>query len=178
MPASARRPPFRTLVHLHLRDLIYGAIDGSVTTFAVVSGVIGAGLRPELVIVLGTAGLIGDGFSMAAGNYLGTQADQQREPPVGPAPRPTDAAMATFAAFLLAGAMPLLPYVASAVGIAVPNVEAASIGLTAATFFGVGAAKSAIVNSRWWAAGLESLLVGSAAAGLAYACGYVLRGLA
>ncbi len=63
--------------HSHLKDFVYGAIDGAVTTFAVVSGVAGAGLSPGIVIVLGVANLIGDGFSMAASNFLGTRADQQ-----------------------------------------------------------------------------------------------------
>jgi VIT1/CCC1 family predicted Fe2+/Mn2+ transporter len=63
--------------HGYLRDYIYGAIDGAVTTFAVVSGVAGAGLPTGIVIVMGVANLVGDGFSMAAGNYLGTRADQQ-----------------------------------------------------------------------------------------------------
>lgn len=61
----------------YLRDFVYGAIDGAVTTFAVVSGVAGADLDASIVIILGTANLIGDGFSMAAGNYLGTRAEQQ-----------------------------------------------------------------------------------------------------
>ena len=61
----------------YLRDFIYGAIDGTVTTFAVVSGVAGAGLSNGIVIVLGIANLVGDGFSMAASNFLGTRADQQ-----------------------------------------------------------------------------------------------------
>lgn len=63
--------------HSYLRDFIYGAIDGTVTTFAVVSGVAGAGLSSEIVIILGLANLVGDGFSMAAGNYLGTRAEDQ-----------------------------------------------------------------------------------------------------
>ena len=63
--------------HSYLRDFVYGAVDGAVTTFAVVSGVAGAGLDPSIVIILGAANLIGDGFSMAAGNYLGTRAEQQ-----------------------------------------------------------------------------------------------------
>lgn len=63
--------------HSYLRDFVYGAIDGTVTTFAVVSGVAGAGLNPQIVIVLGLANLLGDGFSMAASNYLGTKTDEQ-----------------------------------------------------------------------------------------------------
>jgi VIT family len=63
--------------HTYLRDFVYGPVDGIVTTFAVVSGVAGAGLPRGVVIVLGAANLVGDGFSMAASNYLGTRADRQ-----------------------------------------------------------------------------------------------------
>ncbi len=63
--------------HSYLRDFIYGAIDGAVTTFAVVCGVEGAGLPPGVVVILGVANLIADGFSMAAGNFLGTRAEHQ-----------------------------------------------------------------------------------------------------
>lgn len=61
----------------YLSDFVYGGIDGTVTTFAVVSGVAGAGLSSDIVIILGFANLIGDGFSMAASNYLGTRVDVQ-----------------------------------------------------------------------------------------------------
>lgn len=61
----------------YLRDFVYGAIDGTITTFAVVSGVAGAGMQPEVIIILGTANLIADGFSMAASNYLGTRTDEE-----------------------------------------------------------------------------------------------------
>lgn len=62
---------------VYLRDFIYGAIDGAVTTFAVVSGVAGAELSSSIIIVLGLANLLGDGFSMAAGNFLGVRAEEQ-----------------------------------------------------------------------------------------------------
>lgn len=60
----------------YLRDWIYGGIDGAVTTFAVIAGVVGAGLQPYIVIILGLANLLADGFSMAASNYLGTRAER------------------------------------------------------------------------------------------------------
>ena len=60
----------------YIRDFIYGGIDGAVTTFAVVSGVSGAELSPAVVLILGFANLVADGFSMAASNYLGTRAEQ------------------------------------------------------------------------------------------------------
>ena len=61
----------------HLRDAIYGGIDGAVTTFALVSGVAGAGLSPGIIIALGFANVLSDGFSMAAANYSGTKSDQE-----------------------------------------------------------------------------------------------------
>ena len=62
--------------HNYLRDWIYGGIDGAVTTLAVVTGVAGAQLSPWIILVLGFANLVADGFSMAASNYLGTKAEQ------------------------------------------------------------------------------------------------------
>jgi VIT1/CCC1 family predicted Fe2+/Mn2+ transporter len=56
---------------------VYGAIDGCVTTFAIVTGVVGAQLPNAVVVILGLANVLADGFSMAVGNYLGTKADIQ-----------------------------------------------------------------------------------------------------
>jgi VIT1/CCC1 family predicted Fe2+/Mn2+ transporter len=64
----------------YLHDFIYGAVDGAITTFAVVAGVAGANLDDTVVIILGGANLVADGFSMAASNFLGSRAErQQRE---------------------------------------------------------------------------------------------------
>jgi VIT1/CCC1 family predicted Fe2+/Mn2+ transporter len=64
----------------YLQDFIYGAVDGAITTFAVVAGVQGASLDETVVIILGGANLIADGFSMAVSNFLGSRAErQQRE---------------------------------------------------------------------------------------------------
>jgi VIT1/CCC1 family predicted Fe2+/Mn2+ transporter len=61
----------------YLRDWVYGGIDGSVTTFAVVTGVSGAELAPRIILILGVANLLADGFSMAASNFLGTRTEHQ-----------------------------------------------------------------------------------------------------
>jgi len=60
-----------------LEDFVYGATDGAVTTFAVVAGVVGASLSPSIVLILGFANLLADGFSMAVGNYLATKARKE-----------------------------------------------------------------------------------------------------
>ena len=63
--------------HSYLRDWVYGGIDGAVTTFAVVAGVTGAHLSPLVIMVLGVANLLGDGFSMAAANFIGTKTEAE-----------------------------------------------------------------------------------------------------
>jgi VIT1/CCC1 family predicted Fe2+/Mn2+ transporter len=63
--------------HNYLRDFVYGGIDGAVTTFAVVSGVVGAELSSGVILVLGAANLFADGFSMAASNYLATKTERE-----------------------------------------------------------------------------------------------------
>jgi vacuolar iron transporter family protein len=60
----------------YLRDWVYGGIDGAVTTFAVVAGVVGADLPTRTVLILGAANLLADGFSMAASNYSGTKTER------------------------------------------------------------------------------------------------------
>lgn len=221
----------------YLKDGIYGAIDGAVTTFAVVSGVAGAGLSPEIVIVLGVANLIGDGFSMAAGNFLGTRAENQQveqardterrhielcpegereevrqilasegfegellEKAVaaitrnkqnwlnvmlrgeygfsGTTKAALPAATMTFLSFLIVGAIPLAPFAAELIGpggVPLPFIQSSL--LTAAAFLLVGGVKSRFVAQHWFASALETLAIGSGAAGLAYACGYLLRGI-
>ena len=67
------KPPQKS----HLRDFIYGGIDGTVTTFAVVAGVVGAELSAKVIVILGAANLIADGFSMAVSNFLATRAEAQ-----------------------------------------------------------------------------------------------------
>lgn len=59
----------------YLGDAVFGASDGIVTTFAIVSGVVGADLGAGIIIVLGLANLLADGFSMAAGNYLSVKSN-------------------------------------------------------------------------------------------------------
>jgi VIT1/CCC1 family predicted Fe2+/Mn2+ transporter len=56
-----------------IENFVFGATDGTVTTFAVVAGAIGASLSPSVVLILGFANLLADGFSMSIGNYLATK---------------------------------------------------------------------------------------------------------
>lgn len=62
----------------YLSEIVYGGIDGSVTTFAVVAGAVGADLGSSVILILGFANLIADGFSMAVGAYLSSKANHEK----------------------------------------------------------------------------------------------------
>ena len=87
---------------------------------------------------------------------------------------PAISGLATFIAFVICGAVPLIPYVL----LAPENAFVVAISMTIVVFFVIGSLKSKWSLQRWWASGLETVLIGSGAAGAAYLIGYALRGLA
>ncbi len=215
----------------YLRDWIYGGIDGAITTFAIVAGVVGANLSVGVILVLGLANLVADGFSMAASNYSGTKSEHddyerikaielrhirnypegeveeirqiyarkgfegkeleamvklitakedvwldtmlKEEHSISPIQRsPMRAAIATFIAFSICGAVPLIPFLLGMNASAI----VASI-MTGMVFLAIGAAKSLWSLQRWWSSALETFFIGMFAAGLAYGIGVGLRAL-
>ena len=167
--------PVATARH-YIRDLVYGANDGIITTFAVVAGVAGAQLDARIVLILGFANLLGDGFSMGASNFLSIRSDEAVRRSSGLAmlePFPGRHSFATFAAFVVAGCVPLLSYIL----IGESNPFLAAVLLTFATLFVVGAARALVTGVRWWWSGLEMLVVGSVAAGVAYGVGAFVESL-
>jgi vacuolar iron transporter family protein len=215
----------------YLRDWIYGGIDGAVTTFAIVAGVVGAELSVAIVVVLGLANVFADGFSMAASNYSGTKADVDdyerlrtaelrhiRTDPEGEREEvrqiyankgysgaelerivtlitqredvwlevmlaeeygiaeiqrsPLMAALATFAAFLVCGFIPLIPFM-----LGLPASATIASVMTGIVFLFIGAGKSRWSMQSWWASALETFVIGMTAAGIAYGVGVMLRQL-
>jgi VIT1/CCC1 family predicted Fe2+/Mn2+ transporter len=160
----------------HIGDLVFGANDGIVTTFAVVSGVTGAALSSRIIIVLGIANLLADGIAMGAGNYLGMRSEQEYQKSItGMVQEGTLHAAghgaAIFLAFVAAGSVPLVPFVLWPGA----DVFLLSCLATGATLFAVGSLRTFVTRARWFISGLEMLLIGSAAAAAAYAVGYFLR---
>lgn len=203
-----------------------------------VSSVSGANLTAGVLIILGLANLVADGFSMGISNFLATRAEHQqrertrrdeeyqvRNVPEGekeeirqifagkgftgddlervvevitsdpeiwvavmlreehgfPANEvsPARAGLVTYLGFMLAGMMPLLPFLYQSFGPGgLPQPFFWSIGVAGVVFFIIGGFKSLFVVQRWYMAGLEILAIGGAAAGLAYLIGVLLRGIA
>lgn len=222
----------------YIGDMVYGGLDGIVTTFAVVSGVSGAALGPGVLLTLGLANLLADGVSMGAGAYLSLKSEQEyydrererelwevehfpegeleelrdiyrikgystedaetlvmihsQEPDrwvdemmvhelqmMPDERRPIHSALATFGAFLVAGSLPLLVYLLGLVIDIDPGIRfPIAIGLSGLALFSLGAAKVYVTERNWFRSGLEMLLVGGVAAGVAYLVGYLLQGIA
>ncbi|HLD67612.1 MAG TPA: VIT1/CCC1 transporter family protein [Pseudomonas sp.] len=216
----------------HVSDAVLGAIDGCITTFAVVCGTVGAGLSPSVALILGFANLLADGFSMAISNYEASKAQlefrdgirRMEEEHIDRVPageleeirqifcrkgftgemleaivatisrdrqlwvetmlteehklqtvtiEPLRSATVTFATFLLAGAIPLLPFFITD---AQPHWRfIASAGLAGTVFFTIGMLKSLVFAKPILRSGLSTLLTGGTAAALAYVTGALLR---
>ncbi len=218
----------------YLADFVYGANDGIVTTFAVVSGAVGAGLPTHVIIILGFANLVGDGISMGLSNFLSLRSkksfeDRERkreEYEVEKFPdeekreveeivakwgitgdhatafvgdiisdkkrwvdfmmreelgiledsndKPAMHGLVTFVAFLVAGMLPLIPYL---FGVSSHLQFRVSIIATAVSLFAVGASRSAVTSQKWFRSGIEMLLVGGIASGAAYAIGAFIKSI-
>ena len=161
----------------YVREIVYGANDGLITTFAVVAGVSGGGLSSAVVLICGVANLLADGLSMAVGNYLAIRSHESVLEAKGlpeEEAHPARHGFATLVAFVIAGTFPLLPY---ALGFPEAGRLFWSIAFTLLTMFAVGAMRSFISTTRWWLGGVEMLALGGVVAAAAYGSGLLVAHL-
>ncbi len=167
----------------YLYEFVYGGIDGSVTTFAVVAGAIGASLSSAVILILGFANLFADGFSMAVSNYLSNQSQRdistKRTKQYHLRKKPFNSAFVTFISFIIIGLIPLLSFLLS---LFIPSLVekqfTISIILTGVAFLFVGAARGIVSKKHPIRSSIETFIIGGVAAAIAFAVGYLLRGLA
>jgi VIT1/CCC1 family predicted Fe2+/Mn2+ transporter len=167
----------------YLREFVYGGMDGAVTTFAVVTGAAGANLGVRVILILGFANVLADGFSMAVGSYLSEKSDQdlaihKGERKAEDFESPVGAAIATFIAFVLVGFIPLAVYTLDFVlGLELDTDSALqySIALTLFAFGLIGLLRAKVTKISKSKAIRESLGLGLAAAIISYAAGNVLE---
>jgi vacuolar iron transporter family protein len=162
----------RDIARHYLRDMVYGANDGLITTFAVVAGVEGGALAQRAVLIVGFANLLADGLSMAVGNYLSIRSNESVRRTLSlpqEEASPARHGLATFLAFVAAGLVPLIPYLVPG-SLPATRPLAATVS-TFAALFGVGALRSVVTDDGWLAGGLEMLGLGVVVAAVAYYAG-------
>lgn len=179
-------------VHRYLKSIVYGGLDGIITTFAVVAGVVGANLAIRIVLILGLSNLIADGISMAIGDYLSTKASKEYDDNNIKNKKtrvknktlnkkfgniPLKNSIFTFSSFVIFGFIPLVAYIFSYF-YTIENLFLYSLILTAIALFILGSIKSKITGKNPIKSGIEMLIIGGIAAGAAYYVGYLISGLA
>lgn len=178
---SQKKSTLYKSIENYLPEFVYGGIDGCVTTFAVVAGSVGAGLDSSVILILGFANLLADGFAMSVGAYLAakTEIDNERKHAklngtIIPDHQPREAfnkGLMTYCAFVLIGLIPIGIYVIDYINPLFSNVFVASIIATAVGFILIGTLKAYMNQTTIWKGVLETLLLGLLAAVVSFYVG-------
>jgi VIT1/CCC1 family predicted Fe2+/Mn2+ transporter len=161
-----------SLIHKYLPELVYGSIDGTVTTFAIIAGAAGAGFSPNIMLVLGVSNVLADAWSMASSNYLSAKSEAQRDGEDHSHHSALASAFATFASFVLIGCIPLVSYIGSfSFGWWQGNEFGISIVLTGIAFLFIGTMRGRVAGVSVWRAAVETVIIGAVAASVAYGVG-------
>ncbi len=167
----------------NLREFVYGGMDGAVTTFAVVTGAAGANLSSSVILILGFANVLADGFSMAVGAYLSEKSDQQLSFSKGHITEgdfetPLGASLATFFSFVFVGFIPLSVYTVDFIfkmSWKTGDMLVWSVLLTLLAFTGIGYLRGLVSKADKSKTVLESVGLGMAAAIISYTVGNLLE---
>lgn len=160
----------------YLPEFVYGSIDGTVTTFAIIAGIAGANLDASIVIILGFSNVLADGFSMASSNFLSEQAHQEQHPDHDHHQAPIKTALATFLSFISIGSIPVIAYLVAPLIPYFTDKQFMFAGIcTAITFIGIGATRGIISGKHPVRTSLETFGIGAIAAGVAYTVGALLE---
>lgn len=162
----------------HIKDIVYGATDGIITTFAVIAGASGAGLPVTTILIMGFANLLADGFSMASSDYLGTESEidlaQKEGRSTAYIPSPVASAGVTFLAFVLGGLVPLATYlIAPHTAISFKD----TLWATGGALVVVGALRGTVTKKHFIRTALETVVIGAVAASIAYGVGAFVESL-
>lgn len=166
---SSSKP--RYLISHYLGDIIYGANDGIVTTFTIVSGVQGANLSYKVLIIMGLINLLADGISMGASRFLSIRSKVQALQQSRTITDATQHGLITSTSFMVFGSIPLISFL-------LPGFEGYSFIVSTVvcltTLFLAGSLRYFVNHERWWQTGIEMAVVGGSAAIIAYGLGKLL----
>lgn len=164
-------------LHLYLGEFVYGGIDGAITTFAVVAGSVGADLESKIIVILGCANLLADGFAMSIGAYLSanSEKDKSKSQKKTETKTPIFIGVFTYISFLIMGLIPIIIYIIDLFKkLEIDLFLVASI-LTGIVFIIIGTLKSYVTNTNILKGILETLILGTIAAIVAYYVGDILE---
>jgi VIT1/CCC1 family predicted Fe2+/Mn2+ transporter len=149
--------------------MVYGALDGVITTLAIIAGSAGAALEPRIGLILGLANLVADGLSMGASNYLALKSELEQTGSSVAEEMPWRHGLATFLAFGSVGAVPLLAYLVPR-GMDIGALPIA-VGLGCLALGVVGVIRANYVQKTRWRSATEVLVIAAVASGSAYFIG-------
>jgi VIT1/CCC1 family predicted Fe2+/Mn2+ transporter len=155
----------------YLPEFVYGSIDGTVTTFAIVSGIAGAALSPAIVLILGISNVLADGFSMASSNFLSERSKENHNIMTA-----FKTALATFISFVTIGFVPIFPYLFQLQSEYISTFQFSCI-FTGITFLFIGLVRGKVTGKSKLVSASETILIGTIAATIAYYVGYFLKGI-
>jgi VIT1/CCC1 family predicted Fe2+/Mn2+ transporter len=158
-----------------LGNVVLGASDGIVTTFAIIAGSSGAKLPAFVIIVLGLSKLFADALSMASGVYLSLRTEVDHDKDLSKIHKGHSLVKhsgMTFAGFVVAGAMPLLPYLLNT-----PNKFLISCALVFIELFVIGGLRTRNTKRDWILGALEMLFIGGVVSLVAYYVGFLVENL-
>lgn len=166
----------------YLPEFVYGGMDGAITTFAIVSGVVGASLSSSIILILGFANLVADGFSMAVSNYMSTRSRNDLTKGIKGIGRKSalKTSIATFISFFVIGFIPLFSFVLAAVtnnSNLVTNQFMYSIFFTALALGMVGWFKGEVTQKNRISSSIQTIIIGGIAASLAFIIGFSIKNM-
>lgn len=167
--------PILSKLYRYLGEFVYGGIDGTITTFAVVAGSVGAGLDTNVIVILGFANLLADGFAMSIGAYLSANSERDKDQDHASSKSPIFVGLSTYISFLIMGFIPLFIYVIDLFQDVSWNLFVIASILTGIVFIVIGALKALVTNGKYVKAIAQTLILGALAAMVAFYVGDVLE---
>jgi len=154
---------------LYFSEFVYGSIDGLITTFSIIAGSAGGSLSRTVILIIGLANVLSDGFSMGTSRLLSSETEIKQDLLVGKTPMTS--AFITFLSFVVIGMIPILPF------IFIDDFDTAKIMsglLSFISFFAIGFLKGYVVNENCFGSGIKTLILGMTASLIAYVIGNII----
>ncbi|MCA9352838.1 VIT1/CCC1 transporter family protein [Patescibacteria group bacterium] len=171
----------KKIIHRYLPEFVYGSVDGVVTTVAIITGAVGAGLSSGVILILGLANVLADAWSMGSSEYLSSisEAQMNGDGHDNEGKTPIKKGFVTFGSFVAIGLLPVIPF---GLSVFIPKFIGVDIYASmAAAFFAfvlIGYIGARVARASRFENIVRTVIVGTIAACISFMVGYFLRGIA